>query len=572
MLDGTRRVVPLILIVSILHRACGDNAIRASEKRHGGANDYQMCLESFDIHKDKIIRTQDSRDMGAKYLNVLDVDSRLDCLKYCCETERCDVFIFEEKKPSSCYLFQCGPLHDFKCKFTRHANYTSAVRTSYPIQNVQVEEEVRISQQEHELKSLRKSNEITSDYGFTETPVKSVVTQIAKVILTTSAPVKPACSRNQYECRTSGDCIAIYNVCDGIPQCADGSDEAADLVCPTEKPTVPPIIQAPRPPADILRYQQVIDQRKPLPPFYPRPEINPKAWDISNLAHQMSQPQNMIYPDQPVEVPQMHTNYGSSGYHPPEWNYPPLYEPNKDPYVPANTIREQHMNPYEQQPRIFNHKGSSVIGNNEADRGPYIDSKHPYSPHFPSSNKAVWQENPVQFSPSVAPNSQHKQANDVGNLAIITTTPACDTSEEHKNELTNENKEPVQKEEKVNKYVTTHVKTSKQITEKPTLSASEIVVKHNHVKEAKDHKTVIVIEERAKVHERTDVIAEHLQIIENDVLKPKGAVVSLSLGLIATAITAALIVCRLRVVKRRGRCGHGPFAHDADYLVNGMYL
>jgi len=29
------------------------------------------------------------------------------------------------------------------------------VRTSYPIQNVQVEEEVRISQQEHELKSLR---------------------------------------------------------------------------------------------------------------------------------------------------------------------------------------------------------------------------------------------------------------------------------------------------------------------------------------------------------------------------------------------------------------------------------
>lgn len=86
------------------------------------------------------------------------------------------------------------------------------------------------------------------------------------------------------------------------------------------------------------------------------------------------------------------------------------------------------------------------------------------------------------------------------------------------------------------------------------------------------HKTVIVIEEHAKTHERTDVIAEHLQIIENDVLGPKGAVVSLSLGLIATAITATLIVCRLRVVKRRGRCGHGPFAHDADYLVNGMYL
>lgn len=580
MLDGARRVVPLILVAVILHRAHGDapNApIRASEKRHGGTSDYQMCLESFDIHKDKIIRTQDSREMGAKFLTVLDVDSRLDCLKYCCETERCDVFIFEEKKPSSCYLFQCGPLHDFKCKFTRHANYTSAVRTSYPIQNVQVEEEVRISQQEHELKSLRKSNEITSDYGFTETPVKAVVTQVAKVTVTTpAAPVKPACSRNQYECRSSGDCIAIYNVCDGIPQCADGSDEAADLVCPTEKPTVPPIIQMPRPPADMLRYQQIVDQRKPLPPFYPGPEINPKTWDISNLAHQIlpqSHSQSILYPGQPVEVQpqmQMPKNYGSSsGY---QWEYQPLYEQNKDPYAPVNPIREQHINPYEQQPHIFNHKGSSVIGNNEADRGPYMDSKHSYSPHFPSSNKVpVWHENPVQFAPSVAPNSEHKQqANDVENLAIITTTAACDTSEEHKSELINENKEPVKKEEKTNTYLT-HVKTSKQITERPTLTASE-VIKHNREKESKDRKTVIVIEEPPKTHDRTDVIAEHLQIIENDVLRPKGAVVSLSLGLIATAITAALIVCRLRVVKRRGRCGHGPFAHDADYLVNGMYL
>ncbi|KAL6264040.1 hypothetical protein P5V15_004121 [Pogonomyrmex californicus] len=571
MVDGMRRVIPLV-IVAILHHACSDSAIRTNEKRHGSTNDYQMCIESFDIHKDKIIRTQDSRDMGAKYLNVLDVDSRLDCLKYCCETERCDVFIFEEKKPSSCYLFQCGPLHDFKCKFTRHANYTSAVRTSYPIQNVQVEEEVRISQQEHELKSLRKSNEITPDYGFTETPAKSIVTQISKVILTTSMPIKPGCHRNQYECRSSGDCIAIYNVCDGIPQCADGSDEAADLVCPTEKPTIPPLIQIPNPPADILQYQQIVNQHKPVPPYYPAvPEINPKTWDISNLAHQMSQPQNVLYPGQSVEVPQMqiHKNYGSSGY---QWDYQPLYEQNKDPFIPANTIREQNINPYEQQPHIFNHKGPSVIGNNEVDRGLYVDSKHPYPVHFPLLNKPSWQENPVQFAPSVAPSSQHKQATDnAESLAKITTTPACDTSEEHKNELINENKESV-KQEKTNIHpVLTYVKTNKQITEKPTLPTN-VITKHNRAKESKDYKTVIVIEEHAKAHERTDVIAERLQIIENDVLRPKGAVISLSLGLIATTITAALIVCRLRVVKRRGRCGHGPFAHDADYLVNGMYL
>jgi hypothetical protein len=49
--------------------------------------------------------------------------------------------------------------------------------------------------------------------------------------------------------------------------------------------------------------------------------------------------------------------------------------------------------------------------------------------------------------------------------------------------LTNENKEPVKKEEKPNTYLT-HVKISKEITEKPILSANEIT-KHNHAKESK---------------------------------------------------------------------------------------
>jgi len=49
--------------------------------------------------------------------------------------------------------------------------------------------------------------------------------------------------------------------------------------------------------------------------------------------------------------------------------------------------------------------------------------------------------------------------------------------------LTNESKEPIQKEEKANTHLT-HVKTSKQITEKPTPSVSEII-KHNRAKESR---------------------------------------------------------------------------------------
>ncbi|KAG5867822.1 hypothetical protein JTB14_028227 [Gonioctena quinquepunctata] len=52
----------------------------------------------------------------------------------------------------------------------------------------------------------------------------------------------------------------------------------------------------------------------------------------------------------------------------------------------------------------------------------------------------------------------------------------------------------------------------------------------------------------------------------------KGAVLSVCLGLIITTIMAIIIGCRLKMVRRRMRKGGKSYAHDADYLVNGMYL
>ncbi|KAG8239383.1 hypothetical protein J437_LFUL015657, partial [Ladona fulva] len=48
------------------------------------------------------------------------------------------------------------------------------------------------------------------------------------------------CSRYQFECRSTGECIAIYNACDGIPQCADGSDEGSELDCPSSSTSIHP--------------------------------------------------------------------------------------------------------------------------------------------------------------------------------------------------------------------------------------------------------------------------------------------------------------------------------------------
>ncbi|KAJ8667569.1 hypothetical protein QAD02_009232 [Eretmocerus hayati] len=240
----------------------------------------QSCLDGFEVHRDKIIRTEDSIDMGAKFLGEIDVDSRIGCQKWCCESKHCDVFVFEEKKPGSCYLFHCGPPGDFKCKFTNHSNYSSAVLTNYDLQKAAaLEEESHRNQQEHELQSLRRldspGREYNSYFGDTVSTTSTSTPEpfrhrTTTSTSTTSAPIKgPTCNRNQFECRSNEDCIAIYNVCDGIPQCPDGSDEAAELRCPPERTTLAP---APKPPFESavallpeliqLRYQQMIEQQQ----------------------------------------------------------------------------------------------------------------------------------------------------------------------------------------------------------------------------------------------------------------------------------------------------------------------
>lgn len=60
-------------------------------------DELETCLGSFDVHRDKIIRTQDSTEMGAKYLIERDFYTRNECSRFCCETKGCNVFVYEEK-------------------------------------------------------------------------------------------------------------------------------------------------------------------------------------------------------------------------------------------------------------------------------------------------------------------------------------------------------------------------------------------------------------------------------------------------------------------------------------------
>lgn len=54
-------------------------------------------LERFQINANTIIRTHDSRELGAKYLNETELPSKEDCLYWCWDTNSCNLAVYEEK-------------------------------------------------------------------------------------------------------------------------------------------------------------------------------------------------------------------------------------------------------------------------------------------------------------------------------------------------------------------------------------------------------------------------------------------------------------------------------------------
>lgn len=58
---------------------------------------FESLSDRFDVHADTIIQTDESRAMGATFLYHVETLNRNECLEVCCQTDRCDVSIFEEK-------------------------------------------------------------------------------------------------------------------------------------------------------------------------------------------------------------------------------------------------------------------------------------------------------------------------------------------------------------------------------------------------------------------------------------------------------------------------------------------
>lgn len=98
------KTVKSIIVLILLHNLtyASDDTIHnvAEQVSHQGISkrfDFLTCASNFKISENIIIRTTDSKAMGAEFLNEKEVNSREDCLKWCCDTDKCDVIVFEEK-------------------------------------------------------------------------------------------------------------------------------------------------------------------------------------------------------------------------------------------------------------------------------------------------------------------------------------------------------------------------------------------------------------------------------------------------------------------------------------------
>lgn len=57
----------------------------------------KSVLDKFNVNTNTIIRTHDSRALGAKYLNESELPSNEDCLYWCWQTSPCNLAVYEEK-------------------------------------------------------------------------------------------------------------------------------------------------------------------------------------------------------------------------------------------------------------------------------------------------------------------------------------------------------------------------------------------------------------------------------------------------------------------------------------------
>ncbi|CAH8496579.1 unnamed protein product [Schistosoma intercalatum] len=178
------------------------------------------CGKNFQFKPNRIILTQKSISAGAKFLKKLKVSSFKECYFMCCNTNECSTAIFESKATQSCFMFDCR--QPGQCFYSSHSNYDTIV----------LEE----SNGNQSLKNKVGLNQHCDSNNLCD-EVKTICSDGICICQSGWIAKKGSCVQSvckspelQFQCDDSSTCVAIYDKCNGIVECPDGSDE---LFCPS---------------------------------------------------------------------------------------------------------------------------------------------------------------------------------------------------------------------------------------------------------------------------------------------------------------------------------------------------
>uniref|UniRef100_A0A182QVA5 MANSC domain-containing protein n=1 Tax=Anopheles farauti TaxID=69004 RepID=A0A182QVA5_9DIPT len=673
----------------------------------------ETCLVRFDVHLNTIIRTEESRSMGARFLDDADLNSREQCLRLCCETENCDVFVFEEKSPGTCFLFQCGPPENFRCKFTRHSNYTSAVLSIPPppmeqpppppplaaqIQSLAAQTPTNggskpLSQHEMELVSLKdvgNSKIMAANFATASstTPLPPLGVRLGEILTTPipstpkqQFPVAQQCGHFEFPCH-SGECIAVYNVCDGIVQCDDGSDEGAECPQKNPAPIIPSTVIQGKDPGSGLdtpdshifnhkgglqlpavnnvipssqQYQDTLSESSYLPSSSVMRGGGGKSYlAIPNTNGYSPQAAQQYPPEQPQQLPSyksvLSSQWMGSNNMRSSWpSQPGEIVPNNSGAGVGAPPQEQYIQPPVQQ----RHPSISVQDIQSTSNGADVPSSSSSvslqqpalnQPHLPGTQWAsspmgtqtgLGLVTPTPVSPATADGTATRTGSDgpskdstAGHESLPTSGSATQNGVKHKSSPSDASDAGVEYEEDA--YEDTYPESTNAAgtadVEDPSQTATQTEPpkkklrkhhKHDHEhgggagkqassdtansnaandqpEQKKKKKTKIIKKDKAATQgdhgaahhagSSDPIVHEHLKALHKDLEiefadhdgyadRPGGAMLSLTLGVLLTAAMGILLSCRMRVARRRiRRPGKSSYAHDADFLVNGMYL
>ncbi|KAH9406614.1 AP-2 complex subunit sigma [Tyrophagus putrescentiae] len=537
-----------------------------------GGNPYGGIEAKFQVNKNSIIRTHDSRALGAKYINETDLSSNEECLRWCWNTTNCNLAVFEEKTRGSCYLFDCGPLDDFKCRFTGHNFYSSSVlqvnRNSYFLNEWKSQ-----ANQENELTGLK------SDQP-TKVSAEKAVGQLksAKESLTTTAATKVSrCRHYQFECRTNNsECIAIYNVCDGIPQCSDGSDEAVELECHksrlnsakpasaaaaeqrgSETPTKPSVAGPLGAKAAVSG--QVVSNPRMIPASYWASYGQPSGFLNYNYPRSPNDKileDNLLYPNR---VP-LGADYsapggggGGSGFGLSSWS-------NQYSALQPSDIYKAEKLGYGAEPESYGGgSGGGPVG---------LKESLSYWPSFsyPNGDLSSLQHPSLHQQQQQQTDSMQPYSGAMLSANRLNESPSFQSSASSSSHSSSQANSALFS----NRFFASGKGSS---ASSDGIGQSDKQLAGSGGGKSADYSHISSSKKAVQVAPVNVVAISHLRDSSpQSGRETNSAVIALTLGLFVTSILIVIVGCRMKAFKKRIARRGRSLAHDADYLINGMYL